>query len=102
MSEWLRRIRGALLVLAFLSVFLYIFSLNFGPPARMDVLQRSVVETLGPVIRSLGKVSLYFEDGIKGYVWLRQVRQENERLNQHIAKLEQRVTSYHEAYVEEY
>ena len=100
MIEWLRRLRGALLVFVFLSVFLYIFSLNFRPPDKMDILQRFVVESISPLIKSVGKFSFYIEDTIKEYVWLRQVRHENETLREQVAKLEQKVTDFHEAYVE--
>ena len=52
---WLRRLRGALLILMFISVFLYIFSLNFRTPNKMDALQRSVTETVSPPIRLFGQ-----------------------------------------------
>ncbi|NSW86896.1 MAG: rod shape-determining protein MreC [Syntrophobacteraceae bacterium] len=100
MSEWLRRLRGALLILVFLSVFLYIFSLNFRPPERMDVLQRFVVESFGPPVKMVGSISSGFERIVKEYVWLRKVRVENEVLKKQVARLEQRLTDYHEAYVE--
>lgn len=100
MMDWLRRLRGALLILVFLSIFLYIFSLNFRPAGQMDVLQRFVVETLGPPIQFVGRLSTATEDVVKEYVWLRHVRQENEELKDRIAELEQKVTDYHEAYIE--
>lgn len=100
MMEWLRRLRGALLVCVFLSVFLYIFSLNFRPPSKMDVLQRFVVESLSPLLQSVGKVSGFLEDMVHEYIWLRNVRHENEALKERTAALEQMVTSYKEAYVE--
>jgi len=88
MSEWLRRLRGALLILVFLSVFLYIFSLNFRPPERMDVLQRFVVEFFGPPVKMVGNISSGFERIVKEYVWLRKVRVENEVLKKQVARLE--------------
>ncbi len=100
MTEWLRRLRGALLILVFLSVFLYIFSLNFRPPEKMDILQRSVVETLGPPIKSIGRISSFAEDLIKEYIWLRNLHAENEALRQDLAKAEQKLTDFQEAYVE--
>lgn len=100
MMDWLRRLRGALLILVFMSIFLYIFSLNFRPAGQMDVLQRFVVETLGPPIKFVGRISTATEDVVKEYVWLRHVRQENEELKDRIAELEQKVTDYHEAYIE--
>jgi rod shape-determining protein MreC len=95
-----RRLRGGLLVLVFISVFLYIFSLNFRAPERMDLLQRSVVEVLSPPIQFLGGIFGAIEDFIKGYVWLRNVRHENEALKQEVSELEKKITSYQEAYVE--
>ena len=100
MMEWLRRLRGALLICVFLSVFLYIFSLNFRPPSNMDVLQRSVVEILGPLLQSVGKVSGFLENTVQEYIWLRKVRHENEELKTRLDALERTVTDYREAYVE--
>ncbi len=100
MTEWLRRLRGAVFIVVFLGVFFYIFSLNFRPAERMDVLQRFMVETIVPPIQSLGRVTHIFEDTVKRYVWLRQVQEENELLQQRVAALEQRLADYREAYVE--
>jgi rod shape-determining protein MreC len=66
----------------------------------MDVLQRIVVESLSPVFKSLGKVTFFLEDMVHEYVWLRDVRHENESLRDRVASLEQMVTNYREAYVE--
>ena len=100
MMELLRRLRGAFVILIFVCVFLYIFSLNFRPSGQMDVLQRFVVETLGPPIKFVGKLSSATEDVVKEYVWLRHLRQENEDLKERVADLEQKVVDYHEAYIE--
>lgn len=99
-GTWLRRLRGAVLVLIFISVFLYIFSLNFRSPARMDVLQRSVVETMSPPVQFFGRVFSGVEELVKDYIWLKNLRSENEALRRDLAELEIRITSYHEAYVE--
>ena len=97
---WLRRLRGALLILVFISVFLYIFSLNFRTPNKMDVLQRSVTETVSPPIQLFGRLFSAFEQFFKDYIWLKNLRGENESLKREIAELQSRVTSYQEAYVE--
>ena len=97
---WLRRLRGALLILVFISVFLYIFSLNFRTPNKMDVLQRSVTETVSPPIRLFGRLFSAFEQFFKDYLWLKNLRGENESLKREIAELQSRLTSYQEAYVE--
>lgn len=100
MMGWIRRLRGAFLLFVFLSVFFYIFSLNFRPPATMDLIQRFFVETVGPLIKSLGNISGVVEGTVSEYVWLRNVRDENEVLKHQVASLEQKVTEYREAYIE--
>ncbi|MFZ0928628.1 MAG: rod shape-determining protein MreC [Syntrophobacteraceae bacterium] len=97
---WLRRMRGALLILVFISAFLYIFSLNFRTPNKMDVLQRSVTETVSPPIQLFGRLFSSLEQFFKEYIWLKNLRGENESLKREIAELQSRVTSYQEAYVE--
>jgi rod shape-determining protein MreC len=97
---WLRRMRGALLILVFISAFLYIFSLNFRISNKMDVLQRSVTETVSLPIRLFGRLFSALEQYFKDYIWLKNLRGENESLKREIAELQSRVTSYQEAYVE--
>jgi rod shape-determining protein MreC len=100
MMEWLRRLRGALFLLVLLSLFLYIFSLNFRPPVRMDIFQRAVVESISPAVKALGYVTSSIEGLIKEYVWLRNLRHENEILTERVNELEQKLTDYKESYVE--
>jgi rod shape-determining protein MreC len=100
MAEWLGRLRSALMIVVFIAVFMYIFSLNFRPPERMDVFQRTVVETISPVVQAASRVTGFFEGTLKDYLWLREVKRENESLRLHLAALEQKVSDYHEAYVE--
>jgi rod shape-determining protein MreC len=66
----------------------------------MDFAQKLVIETIGPVAKVLSGVSTLFEDAVKEYVWLRRARQENEEYRGRIAELEQKLTDYQEAYVE--
>jgi rod shape-determining protein MreC len=100
MMGWMRRLRGAFLLFVFLGVFFYTFSLNFRPPATMDLIQRFFVETVAPLIGSFGTISGAVEGTISEYVWLRNVREENEQLKQQLAGLEHKVTEYQEAYIE--
>ena len=67
MIGWLRRLRGAFFVFLFLAAFFYISSLNFRPPERMDLLQRFVVETVGPFVKSFGNLSGLIEDAVSEY-----------------------------------
>ncbi len=100
MTDWMRRLRGAALILVFVSVFFYILSLNFRPPARMDFLQRIVVESLSPVVGFVGNLSSGVEDLVGRYLWLHHVCDENRDLKAQVADLEQKVTDYREAYIE--
>jgi rod shape-determining protein MreC len=100
MTDWLRRLRSALFIFVFFSIFLYILSLNFRPPERMDVLQRIVVESILPLFKSVGKFSSFAEDMVNEYVFLRQLRSENESLREQLASSEQKLIDYQEAYLE--
>ena len=97
---WLRRLRGAVLVVVFISVFLYIFSLNFRTPNRMDVLQRTVTETVSPPVQFLGRIFSAFEEFLRDYIWFTNLRGENAELKKQVAELESKITTYHEAFVE--
>ncbi len=100
MADWLRRLRSALLIGLFFSIFLYVLSLNFRPPERMDLLQRMVSESILPLFQSLSRITTFTDDMIRGYVMLRQVHNENESLREEITSLEQKLIDYQEAYVE--
>ncbi|MGC9196129.1 MAG: rod shape-determining protein MreC [Syntrophobacteraceae bacterium] len=97
---WIRRLRSALLVLVFVSAFLYIFSLNFRVAGKMDGLQRLVTEVVSPPLRLVGDVFTSLDEVVKNYVWLRNLRSENEALKSRIALLQNQVTTYQEAYIE--
>ena len=66
----------------------------------MDVVQRSVTETVSPPIRLFGRLFSGFEQLFKDYIWLKNLRGENESLKREIVELQSKVTSYQEAYVE--
>jgi rod shape-determining protein MreC len=100
MFAWLRHLRGALVIGLFLGIFLYILSLNFQPPDRMDFLQRVIVESISPIVDSLRNITTSVDGVFARYVWLVKVHEENEILTAKVAKLEQEVTNYREAYME--
>lgn len=100
MADWLRRLRSALLICLFFSIFLYVLSLNFRPAERMDLLQRMVSESILPLFKSLSSITTYTDDMIKGYLLLRQVHNENESLREEITSLDQKLIDYQEAYIE--
>ena len=100
MADWLRRLRSALLVFVFFGIFLYVLSLNFRPPERMDLLQRMVSESILPLFESFGRITSFADEMIKEYILLRQVHHENESLKEQVTSLEQKLIDYQEAYVE--
>ncbi|MCU0574878.1 MAG: rod shape-determining protein MreC [Syntrophobacteraceae bacterium] len=100
MMGWLRRLKGAFFIALFLAAFFYVSSLNFRPPERMDLLQRFVMETVGPVVKSFGNISGLIESTVGEYIWLRRVREENEGLRERVAGLERKLIEYQEAYIE--
>ena len=100
MADWLRRLRSALLICLFFCIFLYVLSLNFRPPERMDLLQRMVSEAILPLFKSLSRITTFTDDLIRDYLLLRQVHNENDFLRVEITSLEQRLIDYQEAYVE--
>ncbi len=100
MADWLRRLRSALLIFTFFCIFLYVLSLNFRPPERMDLLQRMVSESILPLFKSLSRITSFADDVIADYLLLRQTHLENESLREQITSLEQKLIDYQDAYVE--
>lgn len=100
MMEWLRKLRGALFLLVLFSLFLYIFSLNFRPPVQMDVFQRVVIESLSPAMEALRYVTSSVGNVVKEYVWLKNLRHENQVLRDQVNEAQRTVTAYKEAYIE--
>ena len=100
MMDWLRRLRGVILIFFFLSLFLYVISLNFRDQNEMDLLQRIFVETIAP-LASLGKDATSGVTQVADrYILLRQLKQENEDLKDQVGELKKQVTGYYEAYLE--
>jgi len=100
MIEWLRRLRGLFLALALLAILLYVFTLNFQAPTDVGLFRRLVIEVFSPVLNLLHSSSRSIDEKIKGYVVLRQVRQDNEQLRGQINELQNKLTAYQEAFLE--
>lgn len=100
MADWLRRLRSFFVVVLFFGIFLYVLSLNFRTPNRMDFLQKLVVETLAPLVKKINTTTLFFSDLIEEYALFRDLHSENEALKERVVLLEQQITEYREAYVE--
>lgn len=100
MPEWLRRVRLLAVFVVMGGTVLYILSHNFRAPAQMDVIQRAVVEVLGPLLHASRKATYAIENWVQQYVALRHLRQENERLKRQQAFLENELVRYQEAFLE--
>lgn len=66
----------------------------------MDRLQRFVTEVGSPPLELVGRVVSNFEGFFKDYIWLKNLRSENESLKTRISVLQNQLTSYQEAFVE--
>ncbi len=100
MTDWLRRLRSALVIVTFFCIFLYVLSLNFRPAERMDLLQRAVSESFLPLFKGLSKVTAFADEVIEDYLLLRQIHAENESLREQVTALEQKLIDYQDAYLE--
>lgn len=100
MPEWLRRMRWLAVFVVTGGAMLYVLSLNFRPPAPMDMVQRAVVETLAPLLLAARKGTQAVEAWVHRYVALRHVQEENEVLKKQRAFLENELVRYQEAFVE--
>jgi rod shape-determining protein MreC len=100
MKGFLRRVLALIPWITILAVLLYIFSLNFRPTERMDFFQRAIMEIMAPVSKSFQTTSRAAQQVFKDYVLLRETHQENERLQSQVAQLQNQLTEYHEAYLE--
>ena len=100
MTDWLRRLRSALVIVTFFCIFLYVLSLNFRPAERMDLLQRAVSESFLPLFKGLSKVTAFADEVIGDYLLLRQIHAENESLREQVTALEQKLIDYQDAYLE--
>jgi rod shape-determining protein MreC len=100
MKGFFRRLLNILPWITFLAALFYIFSLNFRPDTRMDYLQRGVLDVVAPISKSFQLTV----QGVKGiyeeYLALRKTREANAHLRQEIARMQTRLTEYHEAYLE--
>jgi len=100
MTDWLRRLRSALVIVTFFCIFLYVLSLNFRPAERMDLLQRAVSESFLPLFKGFSKVTAFADEVIGDYLLLRQIHAENESLREQVTALEQKLIDYQDAYLE--
>jgi rod shape-determining protein MreC len=100
MKGLLRHLLAALPWVTFLAALLYIFTLNFRPPARMDFVQRFIVELTAPVSKSLQMTYQGAHRLFSNYITLHRSQAENQQIREQLAQLQGQLTQYHEAYLE--
>lgn len=99
MLDFFRRIRGFLFVLFILVLTFYIFSLNY-KRYSIDYLQETFLSLTMPVFSAWTEVLQSVQKAVSRYIWLVRVEEENEALRKEIARLENELIAYREAYFE--
>ena len=79
-------------------VLLYVFSLNY-KKGQMSLLEKAVVETIGPIQKGVHHIFSYVGSFFDEYINLVGVKQENEELKAKISSLESELNNYREAYL---
>lgn len=100
MIEWLRRLRGLFLALALLVILLYVFTMNFQAPTEVGLARRMVLEVLSPVLNVFHLSSRAIDEKIQEYLVLGGIRRDNEQLRGQIDELQNKLTAYQEAFLE--
>ncbi|MCX7823128.1 MAG: rod shape-determining protein MreC [Syntrophobacterales bacterium] len=99
MWNLLRRVRGFLFVLFILLLTFYIFSLNY-KRHTMDSIQQALLNLTVPIFSAWTEIFHSFQELVSKYLWLVRVEEENRALRKEIARLENELISYREAYFE--
>src|SRR6185369_17115774 len=76
---------------------LLVFSLNVPRNREANIIERSVLSVLSPLLRPVSQISGFIEDVWDGYIRLVDTHRENLRLREDIRSLNQRVVEANEA-----
>ncbi len=94
----LKRIKPILFFILVAYVLLYVFSLNY-KKGQMSLLEKAVVEAVGPVQKGVHHLFGYIGGFFDEYVDLIGVKEENKLLKRKVALLENELNNYKEAYL---
>ncbi len=94
----LRRIKPILFFILVAYILLYVFSLNY-KKGQISLLEKAVVETVGPVQKGVHHLFTYVGGFFDGYINLIGVKQENRELRAKVTALENELNNYKEAYL---
>ncbi len=95
----LRPLKGAFFIFFLIIFSLYVFSLNY-KEKNLDFIQRIVLTIVTPVMSAWTFAISSIDNVIDQYVYLVNVKEENELLKRQLARLEQELVNYKEAYLE--
>lgn len=99
MWKLIQRLGSVFFILLFIILTLYLFSLNF-KRNRFDILQTAVLKTVVPLAEAWTGIFNEIRDVWDTYVCLVNVQEENRELKEKVARLEQDLITYREAYLE--
>ncbi len=88
------------LVVGSVLVALIFFSLNIPHNREANIIERTVLTVLSPVLKPVSKINFFFVDAWDGYINLVNVRKENLRLAQQIKEQNARIVSDNEVLLE--
>ncbi|HEC32566.1 MAG TPA: rod shape-determining protein MreC [Deltaproteobacteria bacterium] len=94
----LKRIKPIIFFVFVTYVLLYVFSLNY-KKGQMSLLEKAVVETIGPIQKGVHHIFSYAGSFFDEYINLVGVKQENEELKAKLSSLESELNNYREAYL---
>jgi len=94
----LKRIKPIIFFVFVAYVLLYVFSLNY-KKGQMSLLEKAVVETIGPIQKGVHHIFSYVGSFFDEYINLVGVKQENEELKAKLSSLESELNNYREAYL---
>src|SRR5438105_14408141 len=84
----LRRYRELVFVAALLAAPLLVYAVRGRKPARLNLLDRVIVQLTAPVEKFMVFAAGGVVDGFQGYVWLRGVRRDNLELRRRVVRQE--------------
>lgn len=100
MRALLQRYRELVFVAALLAAPLAVYMVRGRKPARLNLLDRAIIQLTAPVERMIVGVAGAMVDVFQGYVWLRKVRFENLELRRTVVRQRSEVDSAHEIRLE--
>lgn len=84
-----KRLRDAAISVALLAIPFFVLNAHLRDPARMNALDRTILQATAALQSLASGAARWVSDGFEEYVYLVEVRRENERLRAQVARLEE-------------